>query len=196
MDVEGVRATREVNVLLPDLVIRPVIVQLGEGSMARQIWLALAAFVIASSGTVTADLGGQQTAPPQQQEQRKPQGHENRRGWWHDKKIAAELVLSADQVGRLDRIFVKHTEKAVPLRKEVQDLEKALDQTIRAQKLDVTAFAQEVDRIENKRAELNKMRAVMLYRLRLVLNTDQNNKFQAMLDRRDRERRRQDDRRR
>lgn len=163
--------------------------------MARQIALALATLVMVG-GPVAADFGRQQTGAPRQQEHQKPQSHD-RRLWWHDKKIAAELALTSDQVERLDRIFMKHTEKAVPLRNEVQELEKALDQTIRGQKLDVAAFAQEVDRIENKRAELNKMRAVMLYRLRLVLNSEQNNKFQAMLDRRDSERRKQDsDRRR
>ena len=162
--------------------------------MARQIWLALAAFVIASGAAVSGDPGGQQSAPPKQEQEQKSDGHD-RRGWWHDKRIVAELALTSDQVGRLDRIFIKHTEKAVPLRKEVEDLEKALDQVIRTQKLDVAAFAQEVDRIENKRAELNKMRAVMLYRLRLVLNAEQHNKFQAMRDRRDAERRKQDDRR-
>ena len=159
--------------------------------MARQIALAIAALIIVSGVGGSADLRAHQTQSDPQQ-QKSESGHQNRRGWWHDKKVVTELQLTTDQIDRLDRIFVKHTEKAVPLRKEVQDLEKALDQTIRAQKLDVAAFAQEVDRIENKRAELNKMRAVMLYRLRLVLNTDQNNKFQAMLDRRDSERRKQD----
>ena len=160
--------------------------------MARHFALAAVALTLASGAVVSADLRRQQTAAPQQQEEQKSQNRENRRGWWHDKRIVSELELTTDQIARLDRIFVKHTEKAVPIRKEVQDLEKALDQTIRAQKLDVTAFAQEVDRIENKRAELNKMRAVMLYRLRLVLNAEQNSKFQAMLDRRDSERRKQD----
>ena len=162
--------------------------------MARHYGWALAALLVVGSVVVSAELDHEQTQPPQQQQTQKPEGHE-RRGWWHDRRVVAELALTDDQVARLERIFVKHTEKAVPLRKEVQDLEKALDQAIRTQKLDVTAFAQEVDRIENKRAELNKMRAVMLYRLRLVLNADQNNKFQAMLDRRDAERRKQDDRR-
>lgn len=165
--------------------------------MARHIGLALAALIVAAGAAVAADLGQPQSDPAKQQKQQqetKSEGRE-RRGWWHDKRISSELALTSDQVGRLEHIFVKHTEKAVPLRKEVQDLEKALDQSIRAQKLDVPAFAAEVDRIENKRAELNKMRAVMLYRLRLVLSAEQNKKFQAMLDRRDADRRRDNDRR-
>jgi Spy/CpxP family protein refolding chaperone len=141
----------------------------------------------------------QSTPPPagQTQSQQKSSDGHDRRGWWQSQRIASELALTPDQITRLDRIFQKHTEKAIPLRKEVSELEKAIDQAIRTQKLDAVTFAQEVDRIENKRAELNKMRLVMLYRLRLVLTADQNNKFQAMVDRRDAERRKQDgDRRR
>ena len=156
--------------------------------MARHIAVAVAALMLMGGPAVSADLRQQQTEKPKQQQQRS-QGHENRRGWWHDKRIVAELTLTSDQVARLEKVFAKYRENAVPLRKEVEDLENALDETIRGQKLDVAAFAQEVDRIENRRAELNKMRAVMLYRLRLVLNADQNKKFQAMLDRRENERR-------
>jgi Spy/CpxP family protein refolding chaperone len=165
--------------------------------MARHFGWAVAALLVFGGAALSADLGRQQAQPqrqqaqPQKDQQQKSDGRD-RRGWWHDKRVVAELALTSDQVDRLERIFVKHTEKAVPLRKEVQDMEKALDQAIRTQKLDVPAFAAEVDRIENKRAELNKMRAVMLYRLRLVLNTEQNSKFQAMLDRRDNDRRRDD----
>lgn len=170
--------------------------------MARHSRRVLPALVIVAGAFLTAETRGSQVPPVQpppqqqpQQQQQKTEGHD-RRGWWHDKRVVDQLALTNEQVDKLDRIFVKHNEKAVPLRKEVQDLEKALDDAVRTQKLDVNAFAQEVDRIENKRSELNKMRAVMLYRLRLVLNTEQNNKFQAMLDRREAERRKQDDRRR
>jgi Spy/CpxP family protein refolding chaperone len=168
--------------------------------MARHSRRVLPTLVIVAGAFMTAEMRGSQVPPvqppPQQQpqQQQKTEGHD-RRGWWHDKRVVDQLVLTNEQVEKLDRIFVKHTEKAVPLRKEVQDLEKALDEAVRTQKLDVKAFAQQVDRIENKRAELNKMRAVMLYRLRLVLNAEQNKKFQAMLDRREAERRKQDDRR-
>lgn len=167
--------------------------------MARHFGWALATSLIVGGAALSAsaDLGSQQTGTPQprpQQEQQKSNDRD-RRGWWHEKRIVAQLALSEDQVTRLDRIYTKYAEKAVPLRREVQALEKGLDQSIRTQKLDVAAFAVEVDRIENKRAELNKMRTVMLYRLRLVLNTEQNNKFQEMVDRREAERRKDGDRR-
>jgi len=165
--------------------------------MSRHFGWAFATSLIIGGAVLSADLVSQQTesAPQQQQQQQDKSNGRGLRGFWHDSGIVAHLALTEDQVTRLDRIYTKYAEKAVPLRKEVQDLEKSLDESVRTQKLDVTAFAAEVDRIENKRAELNKMRAVMLYRLRLVLNTEQNNKFQAMVDKRDAERRRDGDRR-
>ena len=163
--------------------------------MARHFGWTLAAFLVVGS----VGILGQAEPPkasPSQQAQQKPADHD-RRGWWQSQRIVSELALTPDQITQLDRIFQKHTEKAIPLRTEVMELEKAIDQAIRTQKLDINAFALKVDRIENKRAELNKMRAVMLYRQRLVLSAEQNTKFQAMVDRRDAERRKQDgDRRR
>ena len=164
--------------------------------MARHFGWTLAAFLVVGS----VGLLGQSEPPksnPAQQPQQKPSDSHDRRGWWQSQRIVTELGLTPDQITKLDRIFQKHSEKAIPLRKEVDELEKAIDQAIRTQKLDANTFAQEVDRIENKRAELNKMRLVMLYRHRLVLTAEQNTKFQAMVDRRDAERRKQDgDRRR
>lgn len=164
--------------------------------MARHFGWTLAAFLVIGSVGVLGQSEPPKKNPPQQTQQ-KPTDTHDRRGWWQSERIVSELALTPDQITQLDRIFQKHTEKAIPLRTEVIELEKAIDQAIRTQKLDINAFALKVDRIENRRAELNKMRAVMLYRQRLVLSADQNSKFQAMVDRRDAERRKQDgDRRR
>lgn len=163
--------------------------------MARHFGWTLAAFLVVGSVGILGQSEPPRTSPSQQTQQ-KPADHGGR-GWWQSQRIVSELALTPDQITQLDRIFQKHTEKAIPLRTEVMELEKAIDQAIRTQKLDINAFALKVDRIENKRAELNKMRAVMLYRQRLVLSAEQNTKFQAMVDRRDAERRKQDgDRRR
>ena len=68
---------------------------------------------------------------------------------------------------------------------------------MKANTADVSVVAQQVDRVENKRAELNKLRVVMLYRMHRVLTPEQNAGFQAYMDRREAERKKQDgDRRR
>jgi Spy/CpxP family protein refolding chaperone len=168
--------------------------------MARHFGWAFAAFLIFGSVQAAAT---QRTVQPEKQNPRADQQKDSRKDhdrglWWRQgHPVARELSLSTEQSDKIERIWAKHSEKSVPMRKELDTLEKALDETIRGQKLDEAAFVQEVERIENKRAELNKRRLVMFYRFRLVLTAEQNNKFQAMVDRRDAERRRQDgDRRR
>ena len=161
--------------------------------MARQFRWALAALVIIGSAGAAAS---QAEYPPQQQSSPKSsqdgrRDGEHRTHWWKDQAVMAQLGLTAEQSARIDEIFQKTMEKARPLRAEVQQLETALEATIRAASVDVPTFAQQVDRIETKRAELNKSRTVMLYRMRRVLTPDQNAKFQAMWDRREAERRKQ-----
>ena len=166
--------------------------------MVRQSGWALAALVMVGSASAAARPHAGSSAHQQQQQPQQKAASEGRRDgqhrepWWKDARVIADLALTPEQSSTIDRIFSKYIEKARPLREEVTLLETSLDKTIRAHTMDVPAFAQEVERIETKRAELNKMRTVMLYRLRGVLNKEQNDKFQAMLDRRDAERRKQD----
>jgi hypothetical protein len=75
-------------------------------------------------------------------------------------------------------------------------MERDLNATIRASTTDVAVFTRQVQKIEARRAELNTMRIVMLYRMRRVLNADQNARLQAMFDRNDAARKKQDDDRR
>jgi Spy/CpxP family protein refolding chaperone len=166
--------------------------------MARHTRWALASVLLAA---LTAPLQGGtlQTEHPQAQQAKDQRRDGNdRRPWWKNPKDMAEIGLSADQSTEIDRIFHAEIAKMRPLRETVTGLERALDETMRANTADIDAFARQVNKIESKRAELNSMRTVMLYRMRRVLNADQNARFQAMLDRqREAERRKQDsDRRR
>jgi len=167
--------------------------------MARHSRRVLAALVITAAAIVTAEARQVQSEPQQPAtQQQAPKQHEQRREpWWKNAKDIAELSLTSQQSAKIDEIFQKAMERARPLRMEVQDLEKNLDAIIREAKMEVGAFTLEVDKIDGKRAELNKMRTVMLYRMRRVLNAEQNAKFQIMVDRWEADRRRQDgDRRR
>ena len=105
-------------------------------------------------------------------------GHQ-RTAWWKDEKARAEIGFTAEQAAEIDQIFKTNMEKARPLRDEVETLEKALSATMRANTADVSVVAQQVDKVEKKRAELNKIRVVMLYRMHRVLTPEQNVKFQA-----------------
>lgn len=152
--------------------------------MARQLGWALASLIACGPvGSAEAGLfqSGPQQAPAPQEARR-----DDRTGrwiWWKDKDAVIELGITPEQSAEIDRIFRQSIEKAKPLREEVMRLEKALSLTIKANTADVSVVEQQVDRVETRRAELNKLRVVMLYRMHKVLSVEQSAKFQAMVDR-------------
>jgi Spy/CpxP family protein refolding chaperone len=164
--------------------------------MARQLGWALAALIVVGSGAPGAAFQEEQQKPQAQPATERREGHD-RGPWWKAPKTVAELKLTPEQSAAIDAIFHQEIDKAKPLREELQQLEQALDRTMKANTAEVAVVAQQVDRIENMRAQLNKMRTLMLYRMRRLLNAEQNAKFQTMLDQREAERRKNDgDRRR
>ena len=168
--------------------------------MVRHFRAALLAAVVASA-TLTAaserrpqgELPPVQAAPTDRQEKR-GDNHE-RRPWWKNPRDMAEIGLSAAQSAEIDRIFHAEVEKMKPMRQLVAELERGVDATMRANTTDIAAFARQVERVEQQRAELNTARTVMLYRMRRVLNAEQNVKFQAFYDRQEAERKKDADRR-
>ena len=163
-------------------------------------WALLAlAVMAASAATGAAQLPATKPAAAQDKTERtdaKGPGH-GRTAWWKDEKARAEIGFNAEQASEIDRIFKAYIEKARPLRDEVNALEKGLSQTMKANTAEVSVVAQQVDKVEDKRAELNKLRVIMLYKMHRVLTPEQNTRLQAYMDRREAERRKQDgDRRR
>lgn len=167
--------------------------------MARQIGWALLVLLSVASPARTAEPAGlnqrqlEQQQPPQgvRKDDRNSPGHQ-RMLWWNDEKARAEIGFTLEQAAEIDRVFKASMDKAKPLREEVNNLEKALSQTMKANTADVSVVTQQVDKVENKRAELNKQRVVMLYRMHRVLTPEQNLRLQAYMDRREAERKKQD----
>ena len=152
--------------------------------MARQIGWALMVCVLFGSAAKAAPshcdaVRADQQKGAQKTDERKPGPWI----WWKDESVKTDLKLTADQVAEIDAIFQKNMAKATPLRKDVMELEATLNRTIRENTADVSVVSSLVEKAEAKRAELNKMRVVMLYRMRHVLTLEQNAKFQAMVDR-------------
>jgi Spy/CpxP family protein refolding chaperone len=182
--------------------------------MASQHGWVIAAILVAAIGSPAvarlhaSDSGASQqqpptTVPPKQQSQEARDGRKDgnrddhsRRPWWRNNKDMAEIGMTVDQSDAIDAIFHTEIEKMKPLRTTINEMERDLNATIRASTTDVAVFTRHVQKIEAKRAELNTMRIVMLYRMRQVLNADQNAKLQAMFDRNDAQRKKQDDDRR
>lgn len=168
--------------------------------MARHIGWGLVAlvasgtFVLSTGSTVRAEQGQAATTPARpaapQQDPRKE--NHDRRPWWKNPTHIAEIGLTPAQSAEIDRIFTTEIERMKPMRAQITELERGVDATSRANTTDIEAYARQVRQVEHKRAELNTLRTVMLYRIRRVLNAEQNVKFQAMSDRREAERKKQD----
>lgn len=161
--------------------------------MARYFRVAVAAAVagVVLAGPVQASVPSDAAvSPPQQGRESRRDG--DRRPWWKNPKDMTEIGITAEQSEQIDEIFKAEIARMRPLRETIDTLEKSLDATIRENTADVAAFSRQVQKVESKRAELNAMRTVMLYRMRRVLDAEQNARFQAMVDRWEASRRRPD----
>ena len=173
--------------------------------MARQMCWAYAGLLavgISASGyqaTLAAQGGSSQQQgqkPPSRDERRdnrQPEPFENhpRYAWWKDERAIAAASITPEQADQIDKIVRASWEKSRPLREEVMDLQRTLNKTIEANIADVALFAKQVDTVETKRAELNKLRLVMLYSMHRVLTPEQNTKLLAYFEKRESERRKQ-----
>jgi Spy/CpxP family protein refolding chaperone len=106
--------------------------------------------------------------------------------WWQSERYKTELMLTAEQVRRLEEIF----QSALPtLRAQMKALEGAETELERlVQRGDDSAVMAQVARVETARAELNTSRTLMLLKMRRALTTDQWVKFGALHQALERER--------
>ena len=160
--------------------------------MARKTLCSLAILLsLAFAGSVGAQSSQQQQQAPKQASPEKGQNGSPRWMWWKDEKFRAEVGFSLAQANEIDKIVMPTLEQMWPLRREVDQLDKEIEKMI-VESTDLMVFKQQVEKVEARRAELNKMRTVMLYRIRRVLTPEQNVKFRAAHDRREAERKKQD----
>lgn len=69
-------------------------------------------------------------------------------------------------------------------REELERLEAVLASMTSENKADVSTVQHQVDKVENLRAEMNKTRTVMLYRINLILNPEQRVKVKELIEKR------------
>jgi Spy/CpxP family protein refolding chaperone len=111
--------------------------------------------------------------------------------WWQTERFQKELVLSAEQVTRIEGIY-QTTQPLLRAQKEAFDRrEDKLSKVIADPKSDEPAVLQATDRLELARNEMSRTRTLMLFRIRRVLSDEQLLKLNKMHehDRQDRERR-------
>ncbi|HSL23305.1 MAG TPA: periplasmic heavy metal sensor [Vicinamibacterales bacterium] len=132
--------------------------------MGRLVAAALAAVVV---GAMAAEAGPQ------------PQ----RRKWWQDDKLKAEIGLTDQQSAEVEEVFQGAIPKLRSLKQQLDTLEADLSRLIRERTAEEQLVAAQIDRVEATRAELSKTRTLMLYRIHRLLSPEQNARLQAVYDR-------------
>ena len=118
--------------------------------------------------------------------QQQPQGRPSFK-WWQSEQFQKDLGLTSDQVGRIDEIFQATLPELRQRKDELDVLETRLSRLIEMD-TDEAVIARHVDKTEAARGTLNKIRTLMLMRMRQVLRPEQRVRFKALHERWDHER--------
>jgi Spy/CpxP family protein refolding chaperone len=114
----------------------------------------------------------------------RPDGKEGRdrwKWWLYDR---AELGITDRQSADIDQVFESTMPAQRAKREELERLEAQLAVMTSENKADVATVQTQVDKVENLRAEMNKTRTIMLYRINLILNPEQRVKVKELIEKR------------
>lgn len=102
--------------------------------------------------------------------------------WWQNDRFQRELALTTEQVGRLEEIY-QAAGPAMRAQKGALDrLQNDLSTMVNDGRADDTVAADLIARVETARADLGRTRALMLYRMRRLLTSDQHLKLKVLFD--------------
>jgi len=109
--------------------------------------------------------------------------------WWQSDKFKAELVLSPEQIARLEEVYQNLRPTLTAGKEELDRLESRLSATIAEGVAPEGDVMKMVDQVEHSRAELAKSRTLMIYRMHQILTVEQRAKMNALHERWEQERR-------
>ncbi len=92
--------------------------------------------------------------------------------WWRDAEFQHDLGLSADQVSKIEAVFQTNIPTLRSKKTELDQQEDHLSRLVGAN-ADEALVSKQVDRVEAIRADMNKMRTLMLLHMRQVLTPEQ-----------------------
>lgn len=143
------------------------------------VWLLTALVLLPAVDATAAAL-----FPSTDRTQPTRQGQEHgRHKWWQDERFKAELGLTAQQAQEVEQIFQSALPRLRTGKQQLDQLEADLSKMIKDRSADEHTVAQQIERVEAARADLNKARTLMQYRMHRVLSADQNVKLHAIFDR-------------
>ena len=169
----------------------------------RTAWVFAAVLVCAaptSAATMLCEQAGPKpdqakpAAPAQQGRGNESRGNEGRGGehrvpWWKAPETRAELGISDKQSKDIDEIFQETLPGLRAAKDELDKLDDAVTKLIKEGTADPSVIAKQVAQAEQARASLTTKRTVMLYRMHRLLTPEQRIKLDAMFERREAERR-------
>jgi Spy/CpxP family protein refolding chaperone len=165
--------------------------------MARNIaWVVAALLLVPASGRA-AGLGEfavcEREQPAQQRpgtaksdkdkdrdKDNKPSQRTDRPKWWIDAKLRAELGVTDQQSAAVEAVWQKSAPTLRELREKLTKLEDALSKLTNGP--DEAAVVAQSERVESLRAELNRGRTLMIYRMNKILTAEQRAKVKAMFE--------------
>jgi Spy/CpxP family protein refolding chaperone len=100
--------------------------------------------------------------------------------WWHQEKFKQELVLTDEQVTRLEEIFQALAPTLKSQKETLDHLEAKLSKVINDPRSDEALVLLTLEKVEGARGALSKARTLMAFRMGRILTTDQNVKLKAL----------------
>jgi Spy/CpxP family protein refolding chaperone len=101
--------------------------------------------------------------------------------WWRDPQFQRDLSLTTDQSSKIDAVFQQTIPTLRQKKTELDAQEEELSKMIAAN-ADEISVTKQVDKVESIRADMNKMRTLMLLHMRQVLTPDQRVKLNKLHD--------------
>ena len=115
--------------------------------------------------------------------------HAQRFRWWKDEKFTRELALTPDQCTRIDAIFQAASPGLRAQQRALSNLEDELSKLVAEGTAEEPEVGHFIGKVESARAELGKMRTMMIFRIRRILTTEQHTKLQKLFEQNEKERR-------
>jgi Spy/CpxP family protein refolding chaperone len=153
--------------------------------MRRQIGWILAAVLIGGPVLATAQNQTQTPARTGQNDRESRQQDPNRWKYWMNPEHRKELGISDAQSAQIEEIFQTMFPPQRANWREAEKLEPVLASMIKESTADVATVKALAERVEKLHAERRAARAVMLYKMGLVLTPEQRVKLEEFTKRRE-----------
>jgi Spy/CpxP family protein refolding chaperone len=110
--------------------------------------------------------------------------------WWRDAQFQHDLSLTTEQSSKIDAVF-QQTIPTLRQKKTELDAQEEELSTMIAANADESSVTRQVDKVEAIRSNMNKMRTLMLLRMRQVLSPEQRVKLNKLHDQWEKDHRRE-----